>query len=302
MANVLESALKAVLDGLGSVNGPGTDVTQYMAKLGFDVPPGARPGVEAIIGALPTGGAVGIGGGLDALLNQIRTFVDLLRTQPAAFAGGLAAYGAHLKDNLPRRLLDYVVVTETQKRVPLVAGLLRMAGIFSIGTVITPPQFEVAGPRFAIDLDQLLLMIRDPKAGLRWGQVDFKSPAIVWGLEDIVRAIKGDPAPAQESRLTLARADETGLLVRDAGAVPDSAAAAVTVGRRTVRLAGLHEKGLVVVPLTISLNVGLPDPVKQGIHNGTGIDPDSGDKPGLWISPDKIDALKGAAGVLPGGN
>jgi hypothetical protein len=228
-------------------------------------------------------------------------FLDTIQVQPAAFVGDLAEYGAYLKDNLPRRLIDYVVVNETQKRAPLVAGLLRMAGVFSITYVVAPPdpKLEVPGPRYAVDLNQLMLLVRDPKAGLRWGQVDFRSPAVIWGLEDVVRAISGQPQLKENERLTLARASETILLGRDAGEVPESAAAVIEIGPQKVRLAGLHEKGLVVAPLTVSFNVGLPASVKHGIHNGTGIDPDVLDRPGLWIAPDKIGVLPRAAALLP---
>jgi hypothetical protein len=299
MSSVLGSALKALLDGFDTVAGPTRTMADWLAQLGYDVPPAAAPHVEKIKAALPTAAAIDTDQGLAELLKKVTDFAQALQDEPVALKNAAQGYAKHLAATLPERLIGYIAITQAQKRVPLVAGLLRMAGVFSITQVTVPARFDVAGPRYLINLDQLMLIIRDPKAGLRWGQADFNSQAVVWGLEDVINAIRGLAPKAEDERLELKPDDERTLV----GRLPDtpSAAAAIDVGTQSrVRIAGLHEKGLVVVPVKVSFTVGLPDSVKDGIDNATGISPDVLDNPGVWIAPDTIGPLPHAAVVLPG--
>jgi hypothetical protein len=213
---------------------------------------------------------------------------EMIAKMQAAQAS-LAAFAAAAPVNeLPRRLLDYVVAEYTETFYAQAYSALLLIGVFDeIDTPADATTFQPAFTRRKVWWERLPRYVNDPK-GLaeeiyQW-QTDFKSDLFLTRLERLLRGfiLPGgiyDQNPATRTGLGNAPAKEIRIPIFQAGDTPEIASQ-FGVAISGADAAGGKPKGLAFVPYAVGIaempfnlneNFDIKLEISAGIDNGIGI-------------------------------
>ena len=143
------------------------------------------------------------------------TFARQIDTFAAELPGKLAAAGEYatktdIATQLPRRLLDYVVVRGIQSQSPALASILHMAGVFGVQHF---PQddatYQLDHERVVIDPDQLPLLVSNPGQAFTnvygWGTAAFDAESLLNNAGLVLTELGGRSSATLPRETTRAR-------------------------------------------------------------------------------------------------
>src|SRR5215218_1448697 len=130
-----------------------------------------------------------VGGAVAALAAEIGTLADGL---PAKLSGASDwVTKTKIVDELPRRLLDFMVMRQARLYAPLVHALLRLGGIFRLQAFpAVAADYQVAHVRAIVEWDNIPKLFSDPVAVMRttygWGTPAFNAEDLLLNLADVL--------------------------------------------------------------------------------------------------------------------
>ena len=156
---------------------------------------------------------------------------DILHAPDTAL-DGLGASGAAIKDELPKRLLDYIAYEFVTKSHEKIGGAFLLLGILRRELKLTGGNTAFVDAEIRVlDLEQFIRVLTHPREAfltvMRWGTNDFLARPVVDGMVLLMGTLPGTTRGVEDDTWPLA--DETGFVGPLEAGVKPSARRTITV-------------------------------------------------------------------------